>query len=118
MATVTNSFNFKEKTTAQTDDNGTKDVEILVPLKYLSNFWRTIKIYLINCKINLIFTWSANCTIVANAVSNQGPTFSKTDIKLYVSVVTLSTQRNVELLDQLKRSIIKKTINYNISFVK
>ena len=38
-ANVTYSFNFKEQITSQTGDNGTKDVQIMVPLKYLSNFW-------------------------------------------------------------------------------
>ena len=46
---------------AQTGNNGTKNVEIMVPLKYLSNFWRTSEIPLINCEINLIITWSTNC---------------------------------------------------------
>ena len=51
------SFNFKEKVTCQTGDSCTKNVEIVsAPLKYLSNFWRTLKMLLINCKTNLIFT--------------------------------------------------------------
>ena len=57
---------------------------------------------LINCEINLILTWPANCVIVSTAVANQGATFAITDTKLYVAVVTLSTQDNVKLLDQLK----------------
>ena len=67
---------------------------------------------LINCEINFILTWSANCVIVSTAISNQGATFAITDTKLYIPVVTLSTQDNVELLDQLK-SGIKRTINWN-----
>ena len=55
---TTDSFNFKAKVTGQTEDNGTKDVEIMVPLKYLSNFWRTLEMPLINCEVNLILTWS------------------------------------------------------------
>ena len=55
-AHVTYSFNFKEKVTGQTDDNGTKDVEIIIPLKYLSNFWRILDMFLLNCEINLILT--------------------------------------------------------------
>ena len=57
---------------------------------------------LINCEINLILTWPANCVIVSTAVANQGATFAITDTKLYVAVVTLSAQDNVKLLDQLK----------------
>ena len=51
---LTDSFNFKVKFTGQTGNNGTKDVEIMVPLKYLSNFWRTLEMLLINCEVNLI----------------------------------------------------------------
>ena len=50
------SFNFKVKMTGQTGDDGTKNVERMVPLKYLSNFWRTLEMYLINCEISLILT--------------------------------------------------------------
>ena len=53
---LTDSFNFKVKITGQTDDDGTKDVQIMVPLKYLNNFWRTLEMPLINCEINLILT--------------------------------------------------------------
>ena len=42
-ANLTDSFNFEAKITGQTGDNGTKDVEIMVPLKYISNFWRTLE---------------------------------------------------------------------------
>ena len=63
-ANATDSFNFKAKMTGQTGYDGTKNVEIMVPLKYLNNFWRTLEMSLINCEINLILTWSANCVIV------------------------------------------------------
>ena len=55
---LTDSFKFKAKITGQTGDDGTKYVEIMVPLKYLSNFWRTLEMPLINCEVNLILTWS------------------------------------------------------------
>ena len=74
--------------TGQSEDNRTKHVEIIVPLKYLSNFWRTLEMPLINCEINLVLTRSANCVIVSN-VANQSPTFEITDTKLYVPAVTL-----------------------------
>ena len=50
------SFWFKQKRTGQTSNMGTKNVEIMVSLKYLRNFWRAIEIPLINCEINLILT--------------------------------------------------------------
>ena len=95
---ITDSFNFKVKMTGQTGDDGTKNVEIIVPLKYLSNFWKTLQKPLINGEINLILTWSVNCVIVSTSVSNQNATFEITDTKLYVPVVTLSTQDNSKLL--------------------
>ena len=86
-----------------------KDVEIMVPLKYLSNFWRTLEMPLINCEVNLILTWSSTCVITN---SNGAGTFEITDTKLYVPVVTLSTQENTKLLQQLK-SGFKRVINWN-----
>ena len=61
---ATDSFNFKTKITAQTNDDGIINVEIMVPLKYLSNFWRTLEMPLINCNVELILNWSANCVII------------------------------------------------------
>ena len=84
--------------TGQTGDNGTKNVEIMVPLKYLINFWKTLEMPLINCEVNLILTWSRNCVIAYGEDANQNATFAITDTKLYVPVVTLSTQDNAKLL--------------------
>ena len=61
---------------------------------------------------NLVLTWSSRCFIIDFPIADQEPTFTITDTKLYVPVVTLSTQENVELLQQLK-SGFKKTINWN-----
>ena len=84
----------------------------MVPLKYLSNFWRTLEIPLINCEIELILTWSGDCVIIYTDVNNQVPTFIITETNLYVPVVTLSTQDNVKLLPQIK-SGFKRTISWN-----
>ena len=74
------SFKSKIKITGKThDDNNGKDVEIMVPLKYLSNFWRTLEMPLINCKVNLILTGSSTCVITD---SNGAGTFAITDTKL------------------------------------
>ena len=67
---LTDSLNFKVKMTGQTGNDGTKNVEIMVPLKNLSNFWRTLEMPLINCEINLILIWSANSVIVSTNVAN------------------------------------------------
>ena len=53
-ANATDSFSFKTKITDQTNNNGIINVEIMVPLKYLSNFWRTLEMPLVNCEIELI----------------------------------------------------------------
>ena len=109
---VTDSFNFKAKITGETGDDGTKDVEIMVPLKYLSNFWRTLEMPLINCEVNIILTWPSTCVLVATGLQNQAATFAITATKLYVPVVTLSTQKNTNFLQQLK-SDFKRVINWN-----
>ena len=67
---------------------------------------------LINYEINLDLSWFKKCIIVVTSVSNQGATFSETDTKLYVPVVTLSNRNNAKLLKQLK-SGLEKTINWN-----
>ena len=104
------SFKSKKKITGKTPNNDNKkDVEIMVPLKYLSNFWRTLEMPLINCEVNLILTWSSTCVITD---SNGAATFAITDTKLYVPVVTLSTQENNKFLQQLK-SGFKRVVNWN-----
>ena len=84
----------------------------MVPLKYLSNFWRTLEMPLINCEISLQLIWPKNCILIASTEANQNPTFQINDTKLYVPVVTLSTQENIKLLKQLE-SGFKRTINWN-----
>ena len=85
---------------------------MMVPLKYLSNFWRTLEMPLINCEVNLILTWSSRCVLIATNIPNQNATSAITDTKLYVPVVTLSTQENTKFLQQLK-SGFKRVINWN-----
>ena len=84
----------------------------MVLRKYLSNFWRTLEMPLINCEIELILTWSRNCVIISTNIDNQIPTFTIRETNLYVPVVTLSTQYNAKLLPQLK-SGFKKKISWN-----
>ena len=90
------SFKSKIKIIGKTpDDDNEKDVEIMVPLKYLSNFWRTLEVPLINCEVNLILTWSSTCAITD---SNGAGAFEITDTKLYIPAVTLSTQENTSTI--------------------
>ena len=105
-------FKFKTKIAGRTGNGGTKNVKIRVPLKYFSNLWRTLEMALINCEINLILTWSDRFFIIDNPIDDQVPTFTITDTKLYIPVVTLSTQDNAKLLEQLKPGF-KGTFNWN-----
>ena len=108
--TDSESFKSKVKITRNTPAAGnTKDFEIIVPLKYLSNFWRTLEMPLINCEVHLILTWYKSCFITNSTGEGN---FAITETKLYVPVVTLSTKDNEKLLQQLK-SGFKKTINWN-----
>ena len=109
-ANNTDSLNFKSKVIGTTNDDGDiENVEIMVPLKYLSNFWRTLEMLLINCEVELILTCSENCIIISTNIAN--PTFTITETTLHVPVVTLSTQDNGKLLPQLK-SAFKRTISW------
>ena len=104
------SFKSKIKITGKTpNNNNEKDVEIMVPLKYLGNFWRTLEMPLIDCEVKLDLTWSSTCVITNSTGAGR---FEITDTKLYVLVVTLSTQENTKLLQQLK-SAFKRVINWN-----
>ena len=117
-------------TNNDSNDNNTKDVEIVVPLKYLKKFeevWRTLDMPLINFEINLILIWSENCIltdITQAAIPAQGDNperpainaatyaiFKVTGTKLYVPVVTLSFQNDNKLLGQLKTKF-KETIQW------
>ena len=107
------SFKSKVKITGKTrDDGNTKDIEIIVPLKYLSNFWRTLEMPLINCEVNLILKWSKDC-IITN--SEAGGKFAITETKLYVLLVTLSTQDNAKLIQQLESGFKRKLTGTNIN---
>ena len=95
------SFKYKSrffKTPAATDNGVFKTVKMAVPLKYLSNFWRSLEMSLINCKILLELNWSKDCVISTIAAT----TFKITNTKLYVPIVTLSSKDNVKLVKLLE----------------
>ena len=102
-------FIFKQKITVKTVACDTKNVEVMVPLKYLSDFWRDLEMPLINCHINLVLTWYSNCVFTNDA---KAATFAITDTKVYVTVAMSSTQDNVKLSQQFK-SCFKRTITWN-----
>ena len=88
------SFKYKASIIGNTGDNEIKNrVKIAVSLKYLSDFWRSLEMPLINCKIELSLNWIERCLLtVANTA-----TFKITDAKLYVPIVTLSAEDNAKL---------------------
>ena len=101
---ILNSKSFKSKIwiTRRNPVNGNlKDDKIAPSLKYLSNL-RTLEIFLSNCKFNLIVTWSEDFVIFSTTGETK---FSAIDTKLYVPVVTLSTQDNIKLLKQLESGL-------------
>ena len=101
--TQSESFKYKTKITGKTPAaRNTKDVKIAVPLKYLSDFWRTLEMQLINCEINLILTWSE-----ASAIS-----FATGETKIKIIDIQLYVPYNAKLLQQLK-SGFKRRINWN-----
>ena len=84
----------------------------MVPLNYLSNFWKKLIMPLINCEISLQLKWSKNWVIVAGTAANQNPEFKTTDTKLYYPIVTLSTQDKIKFLKQLEYGS-RRTTNWN-----
>ena len=98
-ANVTNddnapSFKHKASLIGNTEANGRKNkVKIAVPLKYLSNFWRSLEMPLINCKVELSLKWYERCLLTAATTA----TFRIADAKLYVSIATLSMEDNSKL---------------------
>ena len=101
-----NLSSFKYKSSLITNRNG---VKIAVPLKCLSNFWRSLEISLIICKVELSLTWDPNC-VLCNLV---GPlTFAITDAKLYVPIVTLSTEDNANI-SKLLSERFKRLVYWN-----
>ena len=86
--------NLIKKITGKTGNDGAKDVEIMVPFKYLCNFWRTIEMPLINCEISLMLTWSKDWFLIAGTLKSQNPTFTITDTELCVKSTNSSFFKN------------------------
>ena len=121
-----NAFKYKNKIIGNTynvDDankNGTQEVEIAIPLKYLGNFWRALNIPLISCEVSLELKWNKNCVItslqerliqpplVARDDAPTGATLAISDCKLYVPVVTLSKDDEIKLLTNLKSGFTRE----------
>ena len=93
------------------DNDLLTNAKVVILLKHLSNFWRALKITLINCEVKLILTWFKICFLADMAVNADadpaivapsGATLKIIDTKLYVPVVTLSKENYIKLLEKLK----------------
>ena len=114
--TIDNSLSFKYKAAllgkiADHDDGKSflKHPKIVVPLQYLSNFWRSLEMPLINCKLYLELNWIEHC-ILSN--DRDKAKFSITDPKLHVPIVTLSTKDSANLAKQLKEGF-QRSVYWN-----
>ena len=121
-----NSTSFKNKvillgkaTDADGNDRSLRNTKIVVPLKYLSDFFRSLEMSLINCKIHLELNWNNNCVICSantyaggDNANNSETTFKITSTKLYAPIVTLSTKGNVNLTKQLNE-VFKRSVYWN-----
>ena len=129
-----NTFKYKNKITGNTynvdadaqgydvNKDGTQEVELAIPLKYLGNFWRALNIPLISCEVSLELKLDKNCIITSleqrdigggnrhNAATSA--TLSITNCKLYVPAVTLPKDDEIKLLNNLK-SGFKREIIWN-----
>ena len=128
-----NAFKYKNKITATTYDvlnnvdgyvvvkEGTQEIELAIPLKYLGNFSRALNIPLISCEISLELKWGKNCVITSleerqvdggpPVVRDDGPTgatLAINDCKLYIPVVTLSKDDEIKLLTNLKSGFTRE----------
>ena len=104
------------------NENGTETIELVIPLKYLGNFWKALNMPLISCEVSLELKWNKNCIITsleqrkldAPAVGRDGaPTGASlaiNDCKLYIPVVTLSKDDEIKLLTNLKSGFTREII--------
>ena len=115
--TIDNSESFKSKATllgktadaVNNTNSSIKDAKIVVPLKYLSNFWRSLEMPLINCKVYLELNWIEDCILSSNGDSSK---FEITDAKLHVPIVSLTTKGSANLAKQLSKGF-KRSVYWN-----
>ena len=107
------SFKYKAKLIGDTVADGAnrkkEGVKIAVPIKYMSNFWRSLEIPLINCRAELSLSWNENCMLSS---AGTVATFTITDTKLYVPVLTLKTEDNTKLSKLLGEGF-KRSVYWN-----
>ena len=123
--TASKSFECKKKILGSTPANTSRlDAEVVVPLKYFSNFWRSLNLPLINCELDLDLTWSKKSVIseilrtpqvggdnLVDETRTTGATFKINSTNLYVPVVGLSLNDNIRFLENIKQRF-KKIISW------
>ena len=115
--TVYNSHAFKYKAalagktanSANNRNSSVKDAKIVALLNFLSNFWRSLEMTLINCKVNLELNWIEGC--ILSSAENSAK-FEKTDAKLQVRIVTLSTKDSANLTNQISEGF-RRSVYWN-----
>ena len=126
IADIANTENFKsfkynakllKNTVADETNEFLKSSTIAVPLNYLSNFWRSLEMPLINCKVELKLKRTKYCVLSAAGADNDNTKpntiiFTKKDTKLYVPVVTLSLEDNKKL-SKLHSNIFERSVYWN-----
>ena len=111
-ADSSNSFKYKVKLLGNPVLHGNiakKSVRVVVPLKYLSNFFRSLEMPLNNCKVKLNLTWKKECVLSTGAGE---AVFIINDTKLYVPVVTLSKEDNKDFMEQQNKGF-QRSIYWN-----
>ena len=110
---TSSSFKYKSNLIGDTDADGAntkqENVKIAVPLKYLNNFWRSLEMPLINCKVEVSLKWIKNCIL---SCAGNTATFKITDTKPYVPIVALKTEDNTKLSKSLSEEF-KRPIYWN-----
>ena len=114
--TIDNSQSFKYKASLlrkvknfANQKSSVQDAKVVVSLKYLSNFWRSLEFPLINGKVYLELNWIEDCILSSIGDSAK---FAMRDAKLHVPVVTLSTKDSANLTKQLNEKF-KRSVYWN-----
>ena len=116
VANNTSSLVYKSKLISGTNNNNVNNVKLVVPLKYVSSFLKSLEMPLVNCKIDLELAWHKDCIIFSvNVAAGQVVSFMIINTKLYKSVVTLSTKDNNNLTKQLNEGFKK---NYLLESIR
>ena len=117
LSSNSESFKYKKNIVGKTQEDSLTNAKVVIPLKHLSNFWRSLNIPLINCEVELILTWFKNCVLIDKSTREanyavdpnvyeidnpENAIFEITDTKLYVPVVTLSKENDAKFLEQPK----------------